>query len=328
MGHEVFSMGAYQTANADNGVRPAIPGLYQNDHLKGASIRCNKENIGEELIEWADIIITMHNSRVDIKDHPQPWIHRNWEKMKHKPVIWRSIGQSTREIEKSIEAYRKKGLKIVRYSPREESIPSYQGSDALIRFYKDPDEYKDYNGQIARIVNISQALFGGKEVKSRGDHMNLDVFKQVVDGLPWKVFGPDNGNAGEEYDGGVMGFEDLKSMLRFNRVYLYFGTRPASYTLAFIEAMMTGIPIVSVGPVYGNSIYTDQKTFEVHDIIGESGTAGFWSDNPEELKSFCKQLLDDPDLAMKVGAAGRIKAISLFGKDKIAAEWDALFKTL
>lgn len=328
LGHQVFSMGAYQMHNGDNGMRPAIPGLFEDQHLRSVSIQCSKENIHPELIEWADVIVSMHNSRVDVHDAPQPWIANNWKKFKDakKPVIWRSIGQSNGQVEDALAKYRN-DLIVVRYSPRESTIPGYMGQDALIRFYKDPEEYQGYNGQVERVVNISQALFGGGTVGSRGDHMDLPVFKQVVEGLDWKVFGPNNELAGD-HDGGTLTYEDMKNMLRFNRAYLYLGTRPAGYTLAFIEAMMTGIPIVSVGPSIGNSIYRDQATFEVHEILGESGVAGLWSDSPSELKSFCQILLNSRDTALRIGAAGRGRAIDIFGKAKISKQWQELFEKL
>lgn len=328
MGHEVFSMGAYQTANADNGIRPAVPNLYENQHLRAVSLQCSKENLHQELIDWCDIVIMMHNASME-GNHPQPWLANNWKKLKasKKPIIWRSIGQSTRNIEKSLEKFRRDDLKIVRYSPKEDTIPDYQGSDAMIRFYKDPEEYKDYVGSTERVVNVSQALFGGPNAKSRGDHMALSTFRETVMGLDWKVFGPDNEFANEN-NGGALTFEDLKTMLRFNRVYLYTGTRPASYTLAVIEAMMTGIPIISIGPALGNAIYSDQNTFEMAQIIGDGGEAGFWSDSVAELRDFCKRLLADQDLAIAIGKQGRSRAIALFGKETIRKQWEEFFKTL
>lgn len=318
LGHEVFSMGAFQNSNLGDSMRGPIPGLYDNPELRELSHQCTKEDIHPKLVEWMDVCIMMHNPP-GVK-HAQPWLANNWKKMKGKPVVWRSIGQSTRQIEEGIKEFRSKGLKIVRYSPKEESIPEYQGGDAMIRFYKDPNEYTGYLGTTERIVNVSQALFGGREVKSRGDHMSLQLFNKVVTGLPWKVFGPDNENAGEN-NGGLLSHEDMKQMLRLNRVYFYTGTRPASYTLALIEAMMTGIPIVSVGNAAGNDVYRDQKTFEVPEILGENGVAGYWSDSPTELHDYCDFLLKNPKKALEVGTAGRVRAIELFGKANIAIAW-------
>ena len=321
LGYEVFSMGVYQSNNQGGKLRGEIPSLYDNEHLRAVALQGSKDNIPQELIDWMDICVMMHNA-TQFGDHPQPWLHRNWAKFKKsgKPVVWRSIGQSTGDVEKSLAEFRKDGLKIVRYSPKEDTIAGYQGSDALIRFACDPSEFDGYTGDIPRIVNISQALFGGDGVNSRGDHMNIKEFKQIVNGFNWRVFGPNNQNA-QDNDGGVLSFEDMKTMLRFNRVFLYMGTRPASYSLAFMEAMMTGIPVVSIGPTLGNSVYTKQRTFEAHEIIGENGVAGFWSDSVEDLREYCKMLLDDHELALKVGRQGRLRAIQFFGKDMIAAQW-------
>ncbi len=337
MGHNVISMGAYLINNQGSGMRPTIPNLYDNPHLKSVALQCSKENIHEELLEWRDICIMMHNGRVDVVNHPQPWLGstennsngltgNNWDKFKKagKPVIWRGIGQSNTQIEQCLQPFRKEGLKIVRHSPTDSTIPSFAGSDAIIRFSKDPEEYKDYNGQNPRIVNLSQALFGNDTVNSRGSHMCLPFFKQVVDGFDWKVFGPDNEKAGE-HNGGTLSFEDLKQMLRFNRVFFYVGTRPANYTLGFIEAMMTGIPIVSIGPDHGNEIYTDQKTFEAHELLGDTR---YWSDSHSQLRKTISDLLANKDLAMEMGAKGRARAIELFGKETVRKDWEIFFATL
>lgn len=325
MGHNVFSMGVYQNSNVGI-LRGPVPGLYDNPHLRGVALQCSKENTHQELIDWADLIFLMHNARVNIEDEPQPWLSGNWNKFKKsgKPIIWRGIGQSNGQVEKALQPFKKDGLKIVRHSPTDETIPFYAGSDAMIRFYKDPEEYCGYNGNNARIVNLSQALFGNDVVKSRGDHMSKDFFDQVVDDMDWKVFGPDNENAGE-HNGGTLSFEDLKQMLRFNRVFLYTGTRPANYTLGFVEAMMTGIPIVSVGPEHGNDVYTDQRTFEAHTLLGDGG---FWTDSVTQARGHIAELLNNQAMALEVGTKGRARAIELFGKDVIKQQWEAFFKSL
>jgi len=324
MGHQVFSLGgAYQNENRGASLRGEIPNFRVVEELIPKAQ--TKEAIHPDLIEWADIVFMTHN--VPDKDHPQPWLAKNWDLLKKskKPVIWRSIGQSAGDIEKSLDRFRKEGLHIVRYSPREDRIPHYQGADAIIRFHIDQQEFDGYSGQNPRLVNISQSLFGGPS-PSRGDHMNLSEFKQIVNGFDWKVFGPDNQNAGE-HDGGVLNYEDMKSMLRFNRAYIYTGTRPASYTLAFMDALMTGIPVIAIGPKLADQLY-QMDTYEVHEIIGTPGEAGFWSNDVTELRNYCKMLLENPDLARTVGSNGRLRAIELFGKDAIREQWKTFFDSL
>lgn len=334
LGHEVFSMGIYQGSNKGGDLRGEIPNLYDNPELREASYKGRKEDLPQELIDWMDVCISMHNSPDPLGKvrHPQPWLEGNWEKFKKskKPVIWRSIGQSTNSVEQSLGKFRKEGLKIVRYSPKEANIRDYQGEDAIIRFAEDSTQYGEYSGITPRLVNISQALFGdiehGGGVGSRGDHMNLPEFKRIVEGFDWKVFGPNNEDAGD-HNGGLLSHEDLKQMLAMSRAFVFLGTRPASYTLGFMEASMAGIPVVAIGPNLANTLYHD-KTYEVHELIGTSGEAGFWSDNVDELREYCKMLLEDVNLAKSIGAKGRARAISLFGRDSISKQWDEFLNKL
>lgn len=316
LGHEVFSLhGAYQLWQGD-GKRPPIDHKIDT-HLVDIAMQCSREKIHEELCAWADVIFFMH--RTD-------WIKDNWDKMKGKKVVLRTIGQNTEHNERDIEPLRRKGLKIVRMSETEKTIPNYQGDDAIIRFYKDEDEFNNWQGNTIQIVNVSQAMFGNEKVHSRGDHMSIDVFRKIVDKLPWKIFGPDNENA-ENHNGGILSYEDMKNMLRFNRVFLYTGTEPSPYTLSFIEAMMCGIPIVALGMNLWNTVYTNQKTYEIPKII-INGLNGYISDSIDELRGNIDKLLNDQDLARRIGQQGRMDAIKYFGKSSISSQWKKFFETL
>lgn len=316
LGHKVFSLnGAYQNGQGD-GKRPPLT-MDINPHLQDVAMQCSRENIHQEIIDWSDIIIVMH--RTD-------WIKNNWDKMKGKKVILRTIGQNNESNERDIEPLRKKGLLIVRMSESEKTIPNYQGEDVIIRFYKDEDEFKLYNGQTSRIVNISQAMFGNDKVHSRGDHMAIDSFKKIVDGYPWRIYGSDNEYAGENY-GGILTYEDLKTMLAFNRLFLYTGTQPSPYTLSFIEALMTGIPVVALGENLWNSVYINQKTYDIPSIL-EVGVNGYYSDSIPQLRGWIKELLNDQDRAKEIGKKGRATAISFFGKNKIKNDWNKFLNSL
>jgi len=205
------------------------------------------------------------------------------------------------------------GLKLVRYSPEEKNIPGYIGSDAMIRFYKDPDEFCGWNGSNEKIITVCQSM------KKRQKYCGYGLFESVTKGLPKVVFGPNNEDI--EENGGLLSFDDLKEAYRNHRVYFYTGTYPASYTLNFIEAMMTGIPIVAIGPKLADvGVWKGMKTYEVHKII-KHGKNGFCSDDPDELRGNVEYLLAHPDKAKEIGEAGRQTAIKLFGKEKIKEEW-------
>lgn len=315
MGHEVFSNGAYLDPSGHKSLpRPGIPNATYFPEYEKLAREYPKTNLPPELIEQFDLIIVMHTPE---------FITENWEKMKHKKVVWRSIGQSTRQTENRIRKMRYEGLKIVRYSPKEENIPDYLGSDALIRFYKDPEEFKDWNGDTRRVINFSQSL------KGRGIFCHYDHIMQIIDGFPSLIYGSGNEDLGP-LNGGELPYDLQKGAMRDNRVMVYGGTWPACYTLTPIEAMMTGIPVVAIGKDLAQKLPDGiefMEFYEIADII-ENGVNGFVSDSIDELRKAVHMLLEDQKLAKMVGEAGRRTAIDLFGKDKIKKQWEDFFKDI
>jgi glycosyltransferase involved in cell wall biosynthesis len=114
----------------------------------------------------------------------------------------------------------------------------------------------------------------------------------------------------------------MKQKMRDARAYIYTGTQPASYVLNLIEAMMTGIPIVALGPKHGNSlnIGKDADLYEIPDIIN-NGVNGFWSDDIEQIREWTRALINDVRLARRIGEMGRQRAIELFGMEVIKQKW-------
>lgn len=261
--------------------------------------------IPEELIDWADAIYILCI---------QIWLPFNWDRIKRKTVIFRSNGQSVPSTENVLRKYTAQGLKIVRYSPLESEIPGYAGEDAMIRFYKDQNEFKDWNGAVEKVITVAQSM------KTRSVALHFDLFEKATRGLPRVLYGNGNENVGQ-LSGGSLTYEQLKQAYRDNRVFFYTGTHPAQYTMAFQEAFMTGIPVVSIGRALAGF------NLEVPDFI-ENGVNGFASDNLRELYESVKLMLKDYDYAKKISAAARQKAIELFSKEKIKAEWKAFFESL
>lgn len=318
LGHEVFSMGAYSNGGEGHYLlpRPSIPGMEHYPEFEKLEREGKKTEIPQEMIDWADLIVIMHVPE---------WVTENWERIKHKPVIWRSIGQSTEHVENMIRRMRYESLKIVRYSPVEEKIKGYLGADAFIRFYKDPEEFKDWNGQTKRVVNFTQSL------KARSVFCHYDHIMQTINGFPAIIYGSGNDDLGP-LNGGDLPYELMKGAMRDNRVFFYSGTWPAPYTLAFIEAFMTGIPIIAIGKGLAEDIpqipEVDRFPFyEVTNFI-EHGVNGFIANTVEEARAFIHILLEDEPQAKNIGAKGRERAIELFGKDTIKKQWEEFLKTI
>lgn len=318
MGHEVFANGAYLNPHEKTNLlpRPDIPEAKYFPEFEKLGREFPKTNLPKELIDPFDVIIVMHTPE---------FITENWDKMKHKYVIWRSIGQSNKHVENMIRKMRYEGLKIIRYSPMEERIPGYLGADAFIRFYKDPEEFKDWNGQTKRVINMTQSL------KGRSVFCHYDHIMQTIEGFPAMIYGGGNDDLGS-LNGGDLPFELMKGALRDNRVFFYAGTWPACYTLSFIEAFMTGIPVVAIGKPLAEDIpqipEVDRFPFyEVTNFI-EHGVTGFIANTVEEARAFIHILLEDEPQARNVGAKGRERAIELFGKETIKKQWEDFLKTL
>ena len=262
-----------------------------------------KDHLTKEFVDRFDCLIVMH---------VPSWIEKNWEVIKHKRVIWRTIGQSIHNVEKMMQRYRAEGLEIVRYSPMEHNIPDFAGEDALIRFYKDPNIYKNWTGKDQTVITFAQSM------QQRGSLCNYDLFERTTRPFSRKLFGPENNQPG--FGMGKVSFDQQLEEYRKNRCYFYTGTHPASYTLNFMESWMTGMPIVAIGSKKGNPAWLPYKLYEIPDLI-QNGVNGFISDDELELTGYIRMLIEDRDLAGVIGTKGRESAIKHFGKEHIKEAW-------
>lgn len=306
LGIDWFSLGSYVFPQKPvDSIRPPIQHKPDDWLIQNAPPR---DNIPQEFLSHFDTIMVMHVPE---------WIDQNWEKWRGKRVIWRTIGQSTPAIERRMFTYRQQGMQIVRYSPREANLEPNAGCDKIIRFYKDEREFGNWNGASGDVITFAQ------DMQHRGEFCNYDVFLAIAQGFKAKIYGPRNEGSGE-LNGGFLTYEEMRQKMRDARVYIYTGTQPASYTLNLIEAMMTGIPVVAIGPTFANSLNIkngiNTDLYEVPDII-QNGVNGFWSDSVHELRERVQYLLDDYRAAKRIGEMGRQRAVELFGKEVIKSKW-------
>jgi hypothetical protein len=313
LGYDVLSVGSYlDPDNSQDDMRPPIPGFHPDRELIDKYHALGAEHEGEdarlhltkEFVDNFDVIIVMHIPE---------WITANWEQIKHKRVIWRTIGQSVSALEASLTHCKAEGLEVVRYSPMEANIPGFIGQDGLIRFYKDPDLYKDWRGTQKKVMTLAQSM------KERDSACNYTFFEEVTRPFPRTLYGVNSEDL--SFGAGKIPFHELLDAMRNNRVYFYTGTHPASYTLNFIEAWMTGIPIVAIGAEKGNAHYfPGHDLYEIPHLI-ENGVNGFISNDADALAEYISQLLVDDALASVISINGRNSAISHFGKEMISLAW-------
>lgn len=308
LGHDVFSMGAYSNPAGNSTLhRPGIPGLPHYPEYERIERECARTALPTDFLKNFDLVIVMHTPEVLIENWPR------FKEAKNK-VVWRSIGQSLPPVERMLKPLRDQGLKILRYSPKEQKIPNYIGADAVIRFYEDPEQFQGWVGNNKEVINFTQSLRG------RGNFCHYDDILKIMSGFNAKIYGTGNNDLGN-LNGGQLPYDLMRGKMRDARVYLYAGTYPAPYTLTFMEALMTGIPVVSIGKKMANiNPGLGYDFFEIPDII-ENGKHGFFADDIGELKSYIQILLNDDELAKKMSEHGRAKAKEIFGKSIIKSQW-------
>lgn len=340
LGFDCFAPGGYEVPGSEGeGIRPPLPDAPHHPDLvarlqevraergePGPAIDWGKAALHDDIIDWADVIIVHH--------FPEQWIAGQWDRIRHKRVIWRTCGQSNPALEQYLSQFCRDGLQVVRYSPAErrhfEQVGYFAGEDALIRFGKYPDDYGPWDGRFPGVINITQHL------AQRGDACGYGFWQEATRGLarpngadgPPPPFALPLGPGSEVIGGpGSLSYPEMLDWLKRARVYLYTGTRPASYTLGLIEAMLSGIPVVSIGAHTWGDPWNGAELFEVQSPQhGPEFTPGIlpWDqtfDDPVDANKAIRALLDYPDKAAVVSKAQRHRAVAMFGIETVGAQW-------
>jgi hypothetical protein len=318
LGYDVFSIGSYTNpaVGGARALRPTLPDAPYHPDLEALCVVQRELHAGQstdygivdwakadlhpEVIEWADTIIVHH--------FLEAWVIAQWERIRHKRVIWRTCGQSNPRLEFEMRPLHDEGLQIVRYSPREriafEPLGCFAGEDALIRFGKYPDDYGPWVGDTLAVGNVTQNM------DTRGEHCGYPQWQAGTVGLPVSPAG-----TGSERFGGIgeMTYPAMLGYLCHIRTYLYTGTQPASYTLGLMEAMLSGVPVVSIGPA---GMWMPEL-FEGHELTR------IWSDDPAEVRLMLSRFLTDDDLAAVASVAMRERGLELFDIAHVAPAWQA-----
>ncbi len=320
LGHDVFSIGAYSDpAHPSDDKRPALPNVayhpdlinlckeqrvkHQDEDLR-YYIDYAKADLHPDLLDWADVTI--------FAAFPDAWIIPQWAKLRSHRVIWRTIGQSDPSLEQYVKTI--SGLEIVRYSPAEKrafsSIGSFAGEDAMIRFAKYPADYGPWIGDDLSIGNVTQDMAG------RGEACGYSFWINSTKDLSAKPAGPKS----EALPGGIgqLTYPAMLGYLAHLRAYLYTGTQPASYTLGFMEAMLTGTPIIAMS----RERFGWPPIYEADDMAG--GGVG----DPVTAAAELRLLLNDPEYARAESYQMRLRGINLFDAARIGLQWQALLTSV
>ncbi len=321
LGHDVTSIGAYiDPKNPHINTRPPlniennkerehkIYKLFEYNKNKGIELANCSNTLTKEVVDDYDCVIIMHMTN---------WIEKNWDVIKHKPVILRTIGQNLSSGESFIKKYINKGLKVLRYSPKERELHNYAGEHGLIRFLKYKSDFKQRN------LTKDYVITFGQSIPERGRCCGSTIIESVAKNVPFKLFGPHNESYHFNY--GKISYDQQLEEYATNSCYLYTGTFPAQYTLNFMEAMFSGIPIVSIGKKLSQT-FIEPYPFEVPFILDEIG--GFHFDNVDDIISKFKELMNDKVLNDQISEKQIELATNLFSVEKNVNQWNDFLKNI
>lgn len=164
-----------------------------------------------------------------------------------------------------------------------------------------------YRGEIARGLVVTNHL------ARRGRRMGADLFLRLrdEDGLPLDLLGM----GAAELDG--LGEIDHPQLPAFaaNYRFLFSPVRYSSLSLAVLEAMLAGLPVVVLA------------TAEMATVI-EHGVSGFAVTDTRQLAPLMQTLLRNPGLARQLGEAGRRRARERFAIGRFVDDWDAALRAV
>jgi glycosyltransferase involved in cell wall biosynthesis len=156
----------------------------------------------------------------------------------------------------------------------------------------DPAAYGPWTGHDKHVLSIIHTY------QQRGWHYRAYV--EAMKDVP--SLHVDHLDEGQE----KVSYEGIQALLRAARVYLHDGEQ--EYTITLIEALMTGMPIVSFR-IPGIERYV---------IEGENG---FVCDTAAQVRDRCRMLLSDDALAQRMGAASRALALRDYAEATWRARW-------
>lgn len=161
--------------------------------------------------------------------------------------------------------------------------------------------YGGYTGDIRRALRV------GNNLKARDLMTGYSIQEEALKGLPNIVMGLNPDIPGARVS---QNWDELKKAYRENRLFLN-TTTPKwedGYNLAMLEAMATGMPVVTLS----------NPTTPITD-----GVDGFTGATAAELRQKAEALLNDVDLARRIGEQGRNTAGRMFPINAFLDKWDA-----
>ena len=166
----------------------------------------------------------------------------------------------------------------------------------------DTDQFKPNNN----IEREDHALSVVNDWINRDWCCGFNIWQDVIKGLPYKVVGDTPGLSKP-----AASTEELVATYQNSRIFLNTSTISPVPT-ALLEAMSCGCAVVST------------ETCMIPEIINNEEN-GFMSNDPEKLKQYVIDLLNDEDLAKEMGKKARETILKKFTLDSFTKTWNKVF---
>lgn len=160
-----------------------------------------------------------------------------------------------------------------------------------------------WNGEMERGLVVIN------DIATRGRRIGRDVYDRMRERVPLDLVG-----MGSREHGGL-GEVPRDELPAFSARYRFFfhPVRYTSFGMAVCEALMIGMPVVSLA------------TTEMPTVL-QDGRSGVIGTDPEHLIDGAADLLRDRALAERLGKAGQAIARERFSIDRFAHDWDRAFR--
>ncbi len=180
--------------------------------------------------------------------------------------------------------------------------PELAPRKAIIGMGMDLRSYGRYQGGSGRVLVVGQNIHGRGNVKGR------DNLLQIAEKVPFTVVG----YGSQKLPGGVGVAANYAELLGHYRKHSAFLNPARTLGMSTLEAMATGMPVVTFRTV--NS-----------DII-RNGVNGFVVETVDEARRALKRLLSDRRLALRLGRNARETIRERFSAAKFVERWNSLFR--
>jgi glycosyltransferase involved in cell wall biosynthesis len=181
--------------------------------------------------------------------------------------------------------------------------PELDSRKTIIGMGIDTRLYSRHDGRIPRVLVVAQNLPGRGAEKGCGNVLRL------ADKLPFTIVG----HGSERMPSGVGAAPDFDALRRYYRSHRVFLNPGPSLGMSTLEAMATGMPVVTFRPV--NS-----------DIVRD-GENGYVVDSVREAERTLRAILGNARLARRLGVHARETIRERFAFGNFVERWNSLIKS-